>query len=270
MVLGFPVHLRHTSGASTKESTQYINIEAYFLLIMSTRTFRYICATGGVVCSILNAVALTASGFIPPIPPSWDAEQTANHYHEHSVGMRAAAALIVFSGMFYLPFTVAIASQMRRIPNLDPSISGLEMVSGAVGTLVFTLSGLILAVASFRVERPVEITQTLNDMFWVTFSMPWPAFMIQNFAYAYAILMDRRLKPLFPKKLAWVNIIAPLLYVPAVCLPFFKSGALSWDGTVAFWIPAAAWCVQVVLDCIYLLVAMAHDPETLSEEAGTS
>ncbi|KIM93375.1 hypothetical protein OIDMADRAFT_138039 [Oidiodendron maius Zn] len=228
---------------------------------MSTWNIQYVCAVSGIICTFFNIGALAASGFLPPLPPSWDAEQTAKHYRDHEKGIQGGASLMVFSGMFYLLFTAVISAQMRRISNPHHAVSALQLASGAAGSLVFIMSGMVLAVTSYRLDRPVEITQALNDLFWVTYCMPWPAFIVQNFAFAYAIIIDRRSKPLFPKSIAVLNIIAPTLYIPAAALHCFKTGPLAWNGSVTFWIPASGWCVQAIVDCFCLVQAVSTEME---------
>lgn len=59
-----------------------------------------------------------------------------NAHHER---INVGAALIVVSGMFYLPLSAAISAQMRRIPNLHYVVSILQIASGAAGVWTFIL-----------------------------------------------------------------------------------------------------------------------------------
>jgi len=229
---------------------------------MSPRNLQYACAISGIVVLILNLVGFAASGFLPPIPPSWDAERTAEHYREHEKGILAGAALMAISSMPYLAYTAAISAQMRRIPNLPYAARALQLASGAVAAVSFLMSGVILAVADYRLDRPAEITQALNDLFWFISILPWPAFAAQDLGLAYAIIFDCRLNPLFPKPIAMVNIVASLLFVPSIALPCFKNGPLAWNGSVSFWIPISVFGVQVVIDSICLVRAVSTDAET--------
>lgn len=171
--------------------------------------------------------------------------------------MHAGAALIVFSGMFYLPYVCS--AQMRRIPGLPNVLADLQLAGGVAGSLVFILSGIVLACAHYRLDRPIEITQALNDLFWIMYSMPWPPFMVQSLTYSYAVMWDGRPKPLFPRYIVALNVVAPLLYVPAAALSSVKAGPLAWDGAVTFWIPACGWCVQVMVSSYCLVQAISAE-----------
>lgn len=107
---------------------------------------------------------------------------------------------------------------MGRIPGLHPAVAQIQLAGGTAGTLVFVLPGIVLATAHYRLDRDPEITQAFNDLFWILYSMPWPPFMVQSFAYAYAIMWDRRKTVAFRKYVVVLNIVAPLLYVPAAAL----------------------------------------------------
>ncbi|POR33836.1 Uncharacterized protein TPAR_05967 [Tolypocladium paradoxum] len=222
--------------------------------IMSPRTFQYACAASGILMLIFTLAAFAASGFLPPLPPSWTAEQAVEHYRDHEKGIRAGVALLAVSGMFYLGLTAAMSAQLRRIPNLP-------YAAGAACAAFFVMSGLILAVANYRLDRSAEITQALNDLFWFIVVMTWPVFTAQSIAIAYAIVIDCRPKPLFPKPIAMVNIMASILYVPGIAVHCVKTGPLAWNGSVSFWIPLCAFGVQTVIDCICLVRAVSTETE---------
>ncbi|EXJ89976.1 hypothetical protein A1O3_03043 [Capronia epimyces CBS 606.96] len=228
---------------------------------MSPRNFQYACAGSGILCSIFFLVSFAASGFLPPVKPYWDAERLVKHYRDHEHGIQAGAALLVLSGMFYLPLTAAISAQMRRIPNLHYVVSALQLASGAAGIFTIILPGVILAVTNYRLDRPVEITQALNDLFWITAFLPWPTFMIQNFAFAYAIIIDSRPRPLFPKSIAILNIVVPILYVPSIAMHCVKTGPLAWNGGTTFWMEGVIFCGQLIIDSVCLMRAVYSETE---------
>ncbi|KAH6871217.1 membrane protein [Thelonectria olida] len=204
--------------------------------MLSPRNFQYACAISGILCSLTFLLGFVASGFLPPTKPSWSAERTVQHYRDHEKGIQGGSALLVISGMFYLPLTAAISAQMRRIPNLHYVVSTLQLASGAAGIFTFMMPGMILAVANYSLDRPVEITKALNELFWITALMPWPTFMAQNFAFAYAIIIDSRPTPLFPKPIALLNIVVPVLFVPGIAIHCVKTGPLAWNGGWTFWL----------------------------------
>ncbi|KAI9832011.1 MAG: hypothetical protein M1819_004555 [Sarea resinae] len=228
---------------------------------LSAHAFQYCGAFCGVMCSLFFLLAFVAAGFVSPIKPWWNAEQTAHHYQTHLTGVRGGAALLVVSGMFYLPFSACISSQMRRIPNLHYAVHQLQLASAAAGIFTFILPGIILAATSYRPYRNVDITQMFNDFFWICALMPWPTFMAQNFAFSYAIILDSRPNPLFPKSLSIVNIVVPSLFTGALGIHCHKTGATAYNGAMTFWVPGATFCVQLVVDAYFLWRAIQTEPE---------
>lgn len=97
--------------------------------------------------------------------------------------------------------------------------------------------------------------------------MPWPTFMVQNFAFVYAIMLDTRPKPLFPKWLIPFNIIMPILFAFATGIHTHKSGPLAWDGVVAFYIIGFSFVVQLIVDSVFL--ALSARNEDLSGDSST-
>lgn len=89
--------------------------------------------------------------------------------------------------------------------------------------------------------------------------MPWPTFMVQNFAFAYAIIIDTRKKPLFPKELAIVNILMPIIFSLATGMHTVYSGPFAWNGVITFYLIGFTFLVQVCTDAIFLALAAREE-----------
>ncbi|RDA88993.1 hypothetical protein CP532_0623 [Ophiocordyceps camponoti-leonardi (nom. inval.)] len=153
-----------------------------------------------------------------------------------------------------------VGSHMRQIPNLNDAVVILQVSCGVVmayGMLI--LPGVTLAVITYRLERPAEITQALNDFFWFSFMLPWPTFVLQCLALAYAILQDTRPRPVFPKAAAYINIVAPLFLIPSFGMHFVKDGPLAWNGAITFWVAIFAFGLPVVGDILCLTRAVVKE-----------
>lgn len=225
---------------------------------MGQNGFERMCAWSGIICVICFFIAFCFSGFIPPLSPSLTAEQVASHYREHYVGVRFGMIFMLISGMFYAAYVAVISGQMRRIPNLSPVVVYAQLSAGSFACLTFLLPAVFFIVTSFRPERSPELTQVLNDLSWIMAVIPWPPFMVQNFAFAFAILSDKRSDPLFPRWLGYLNIWAPISFTPGVMLPFFKAGPFAWGGVLVFWLPAFIFFIWFVLTTAQLLKAINH------------
>jgi hypothetical protein len=179
--------------------------------------------------------------------------------------------LMLISSMFYASYTALISAQMQRIPNVHQTVINTQLAAGAFACLTFLVPAMLFAVTAFRPERAADSTLLLNDMTWIFLAMPWPPFMVQNFAFAFAILTDTRPAPLFPRWLGYLNVWAPITFTPGVILPFFKSGPFAWNGIFVFWLPAIVFGIQFVANVIWLFKAInSESSETASTpiEAG--
>ncbi|KAN0119183.1 hypothetical protein V8E51_001391 [Hyaloscypha variabilis] len=237
--------------------------------LSNSRTFQYTAIISGLCCPTFFFAGFIAAGFIPPIKPSLSAEQTAQHYRNHEAGVRVGASLILLSGMFYLPYTALITSQMERIPRVPRGVSFLQLGSGAASIFTFMVPAMILAVIGYRVDRDANMTQMMNDAFWIFAVMPFPSFITQNWAFAYAILCDDRSRPLFPRYVGVVNVIAPLVFSPALGLHCVKSGVLAWNGALTFWLPAVCFGLQFGVDAFSLFNAVKIEDYDIGDVTST-
>jgi hypothetical protein len=221
--------------------------------------FQRLCAWSGIVCVTLFFGAFALADFIPPLKPHMSPEAIASHYQDHTTGIRIGGVIMLISGLFYAMFTAVISAQMRRIPGIHVSAVYAQLAAGAFACLTFSVPGMLLEVVAFRPDRDPQMTQMLNDMFWILLIMPWPPFLAQNWSFAYAIFTDPRDSPLFPRWLAYVNIWAVIVFTPAVLLPFFKHGPFSWAGIFVIWIPAIVFIAQFIANTTCLLKAIRDE-----------
>ncbi|KAH8891118.1 integral membrane protein [Thozetella sp. PMI_491] len=227
--------------------------------LLSYTAIQYYCAACGAASGILFILAFVIANFLPPPKPTWDAPTIAQFYVDNIIRIRAGGAILMISGGFYLPFSAAISNQIRRIPNVPYMIHQLQMASASAGIWTFMLPGVVLCITSFRPDRSPELTQALNDFFWIVALMPWPTFMVQNFAFVYAIILDDRSRPLFPKWLIPFNIIMPILFAFATGMHTHMTGPLAWDGVITFWIVGFSFVVQLIVDAIYLALSAREE-----------
>lgn len=222
----------------------------------SQLAFQRLCAWSGLVCVVLFFAAFVLAGFLPPLAPDQTAAETARHYREHTLGVRLGACLMLLSPMFYVPFTAVISTQMRRIPSLHRVVVYVQLAAGSFACLTFLVPAMLFLVTAFRPDRPIEDTQLLSDMSWILLVIAWQPFVPQILAFAIAILTDRRTEPLFPRWLGYLNIWITLMFTPAICLAFFKTGPLAWNGVFGFWIPAVVFILMFAANTAMLLKAI--------------
>ncbi|KAM5350799.1 hypothetical protein ACJ41O_007304 [Fusarium nematophilum] len=227
--------------------------------LLGNTAIQYYSACCGAASVIFFVISFAIADFIPPPKPSWGAETVAKFYQDHTMRIHAGAAINMIAGGFYLPFSAAISYQIRRVPKIPYIIHQVQLASASAGIWTFMLPGIVLAIASYRPYRPVEITHALNDFFWLVAFMPWPTFMVQNFAFAYAIIIDTRKKPLFPKELAIVNILMPIIFALATGMHTVYSGPFAWNGVITFYLVGFTFLVQVCVDSVCLALAARQE-----------
>lgn len=180
--------------------------------------------------------------------------------------MRAGASLMGLSGMFYVPYSALISSQMRRIPKVPFIVHQLQLNAASGGVFTFILPPVILAVAAYRQDRPDSTIILMNDFFWILALMTWPIFLVQNWCFAYAILCDDRQRPLIPTYVGIINIIAPIIFAPGIAVHAVHTGPVAWNGVLTFWLPGVAFGIQVIIDSWSLYNAI-QTPEDFDEDS---
>jgi hypothetical protein len=103
---------------------------------------------------------------------------------------------------------------------------------------------LVLAAAAFRPEgRSAEITQALNDVFWLMFIGIVGTIIVQNITLAIASFIDKTEPQTLPRWYGYLNLWVALLSLPGCVVVVFNDGPLAWHGVFAFYIPGFALVV---------------------------
>jgi len=233
---------------------------------LTARTFDRIIFVIGFSSFAFLAIALAAPVFLPPIPPSWDADRTVQHYREHKKGIQASAACLLISGAAYSAGTAFISDELMHIPNLPRSAAMVQQTSGVGLGIFIQICGVILSTAAYRLDRSPEITQALNDLFWFMFLLPAPAFALQLFPIAWAALVDTRPKPYFPKYLAVVIILWIVISIPTLAMHVVYDGPLAWNGALNFWTVLGLLVVAEGIEWACIWRAISSQSETGQEE----
>jgi hypothetical protein len=229
---------------------------------LSTKTVLLISAAGGALSFLLFFFTFVAAHNVAPMKPYWTPEETAEFWKRHLTGAHVAVGLQLCSGMFYIPFSALVSDQIRKVPGLHPIIATTQLAACSAGIFTWMMGAMVLATATYRLERDPQITQVMTDMWWFTTMMPWPTFLIQTWAWAYAIIKDTRPNRPVPRFVAIINIIAPIIFIFPTALHTTKHGALAWNGGVSFWLVGATFGLELFVDSYYMIrVVLAESPE---------
>jgi hypothetical protein len=164
---------------------------------LNTKNFLLTCAACGPASATFFILCFVIANMIPPPSPHWSAQHTVDFYRHNHERIGAGAGFFMIGGGLYVPFVVAIGVQIRRIPTIHYSVSWLQVASGCVGSLTYIWPAIALAVCNYNLDRPIEITQSLNEAFWLTTFLPIQTFVVQNWFFAWAVLADTRDVALF-------------------------------------------------------------------------
>ncbi|OCK76119.1 hypothetical protein K432DRAFT_385685 [Lepidopterella palustris CBS 459.81] len=212
---------------------------------LSRTAFAKFAALCGPLSIVFFFIMLPAAAFLPPLPPYRTPTQVRGHYLKHETGLKGGIALMTFVGFFFPLYTSALGGQLSRIPGVPQTVLNAQLLGGCLGGLFLVLPAYFFATAVYRLDRAPELTQLLNDLAWIFFAMPFASLLAQDLAFSYAILLDTRPRPLYPRWLALVTTGLTLTFWPALGVHCVKSGAVAWNGGLAFWTAGIGGGIQV-------------------------
>jgi hypothetical protein len=107
-------------------------------------------------------------------------------------------------------------------------------------------------------------------MAWLVFIAPVGAFIVQTLCLALAVYLDARPEPIYPRWVAYFNLVTAAAMTPAVCAVIFKSGPLAWDGAISFWLRIGAFAVNIAVMFFVVRAAIARQAAEQAVEPGSS
>ncbi|MBP1821528.1 hypothetical protein [Mycobacterium sp. OAE908] len=185
-------------------------------------------------------------GFVHPMSPTMSADQIASFYRDETARIRYSMILFNWFGVGLIPTVMLLAMQVRRMAHRTPILSYSLIACAGGPPCLFLIANMFWLLGSFRPERAPELTQLLNDLAWITFTISVPYLIAQCLLLALAIYWDRQEQPVFKMWVAHFNILVAVALAPAAFTALTFSGPLAWDGLLSFWvknIAIAAWIV---------------------------
>lgn len=196
-----------------------------------------------------------------PMSPALTADQVAAFYRDPDNLDKTRISMILLNWFSYgvIPLLTLVVVQIKRMAHGSAifSYSFLSCLCG--GPVLFFIADLFWLLAAFRPERSPELTQLLNDIAWMAFTVQVGFLIVQCLIIALAIHFDNQTRKIFPMWFAHFNIAMALVMAPATFAGVHGfTGPLAWDGLFPFWIKNAAmllWIAvtgYVVASAIYL------------------
>lgn len=221
--------------------------------------------SGALFCVLFGVGMVVLAGFLPPPKASDTAQEVVELYTEHKDRVRAGLVMMMFAAAFFAPWSAVISVQLKRIEGRFSPMTYTQLACGAAGMLVVVLPVMVMIVASFRPDRHPELTQTLNDLAWIPFIMLFSPVLVQMLSIGVAVFGGGEQR-VFPRWVGYFNCWAALLLMPAVLIPFFKTGPFAWHGVFEFWLAAIVFFGWVVVMTVMVIRAIqSQEPEAVSD-----
>jgi len=204
---------------------------------------------------ILLAAFLLFPGFFPPMSPDMTARQVAAFYAGHEAMIRLSMITVNFCGIMLMPFFMVIVYQMKRMATPTQVLAYAYLSAAVSGATLVALADLFWLVAAFRPEQDPQATLLLNDLAWITFTVPVGMIIAQMVTLALAISLDDQPRPVFPRWVAAFNIAVAVAVAPSAFAAAFRAGPLAWNGAVSFWLRVCAYALYIAV--MFLVVRAA-------------
>jgi hypothetical protein len=215
---------------------------------------------------ILLAAFLAFPGFFPPMSPSMTAPQVAAFYARNQAMIRLSMVTVNFCGVMLMPFFMVIVYQMKRMATPTQVLAYAYLSAAVSGATLIALADLFWLIAAFRPERDPQVTLLLNDLAWITFTVPVGMIIAQMACLAAAIRLDDQPRPVFPRWVAAFNLAIAAAVAPSAFAAVFRTGPLAWNGAVSFWLRACAYVLYVAV--MLVVVRGAVRRQYLEQEEG--
>ena len=202
---------------------------------------------------------LIIAGFLPPPTPNLPPEVVAAIYQNNQTGILIGGLLIVISAGFCGPFNAAIFMQLRRMEGSRPIGAYGQLASGIANIQFFIFPGLLMVLAAYRPDRPVDSLMALHDLLWIVTMLPWTVGAMQCVCIGMAVLKHGTASTPYPRWVGFFNIWIAVGMATSSVIPFFKHGPFAWNGLVGFWIPATVFGLWMTVMWLMTLRAIGTD-----------
>lgn len=210
----------------------------------------------------LFVLFMLVAGLIPPLSPTADASHITQYLTDHQLRIRWGVALMLVASASVIPFNAALTMRIRRAEGGRWGILSVTqlLAAAALYPAGFYCPFMVLAAAVFRpAQRSPELTQTLDDLFWLMLIGLVGTLVLQALVIAAASFTDASYPPTFPRWFGYFNVWYAVLAAPAALVVVFNGGPLSWAGLFAFWVPLVAFAAWYVALVVLMLRSIAAD-----------
>lgn len=190
---------------------------------------------------------MAMAGFLPPPSPSLSAEETQalwlDQRHLKIGGMLVAA----WGGTFYVIYALSVYTVTSRIER-GRALSMAQVAMAMFGIAFFCWNFFWLAAVGFQAdEASAETIDAMSDTGFIMTFAPIPPFTLQYVFIAFVVLRDRSKDPYLPRWVGYVNLWCAFFFMPAQFAVMAKTGPLTWNGLLGFWIAVGEFVVWFIV-----------------------
>ncbi|OBH62062.1 hypothetical protein A5684_13790 [Mycobacterium intracellulare] len=197
---------------------------------------------------------------IPPLSPTASAAAITDFLIANKLRVRVGLALSLLAACVALPWLATICLRVRRVEGKWGVLSVTQIFAGVIFVPGFLFPMMVMAAAAFRPEeRDPQITQALNDVFWLMFVGIVGTLVIQALVLTLASFLDRTEPETFPRWFGYLNGWYALLALPGGAVMIFNDGPLAWNGIFAFWVPLVAFSVWMIAVTVVLIQSISAE-----------
>lgn len=225
-----------------------------------SKTMHKVCIYSIGVSMTALTVAFVLSRVLPPVSPAETAQAVAEYYRAHATQLQIGSVVGTLGGVFYAPFSAALAWEVRRMTRSDEA-AYVQIILGVIATLGFVQPWTQFMAAAFRPDRPAQDLHVIYDSAWLPLYTVAAAVALQFVFLAWAMLKDGRVKPAFPRWFAHFTVFVGLMQLFGVFVVFTKTGPFAWNGAIAYWVPFVVFGVWSNLVVRYMMNSLKAEPE---------
>ena len=213
------------------------------------RKIQITCALSGLLMVAMYGFGVLAFAHMIPVnSPERSVPDVVTSFTENLTGVRIGMSLVMLGCSLMITWGAALATQTRRASPNHPILFHIQVACAVTATMNGVMLCLAGGLAAFRPGViSGEITQALNDLFWLLWVLPGSSFEVWALAAGVAILLDRRARPVFPRWSGYYSILVALSFFPGFMGLFFKSGAFAYNGLFPWWIPTLMFFVWALM-----------------------
>jgi hypothetical protein len=214
-----------------------------------SRRAQLICIWCGPVLAVLFAIGWVALGrFLPPwVGAAASPEHTAQIFWAHATRIRIGVVLTILSMGMLAPWGSALAAQTRRREGRFPVLAYAQVTCIGAATAMILAACVFWGVATYRPHAvSPQIVQLCHDVGWFFFLYTWPAFTLWAAFVGLAIVLDDTDGAVYPRWAGYLSLVVAMDIAFGGMIIFFKTGAFSWSGAIALYLPVFSFFVWLV------------------------